>query len=198
MAQVRSALRAYARYEPDPAVVLDQLDALVSALEITELVTCLYGTLSDPDADGTRVLRWSNAGHLPPLLLRAEGSFAVLDDAGSLVIGTPLEIVRPSAEIAIPSGSTVVLFTDGLVEVPGTALDGAVERLAEALVASRASTADALCEVALGTLVPHERRDDIALLAVTNTAVGATAAPHDRSVDPVAARRRAEADSQRR
>lgn len=166
MAQVRSALRAFARREADPALVLDLLDELVTSLEVTELVTVLYGTLSAPRPDGARLLRWSNAGHLPPVVRFGDDRCAVLHDASSLLIGSPITVTRETASMVVPGGATLLLFTDGLVETPGGALDDAIESLAAALSAPGALTADELCEVALTRLQPRERRDDVALLAV--------------------------------
>lgn len=174
MAQVRSALRAFARQEQDPGRVLDLLDDLVTSLEVTELATVFYGSLGAPGSDGSRLLRWCNAGHLPPVLRLGDGSHAVLHDGSSLLIGSPLTVLRETTSRVIPSGATLLLFTDGLVETPGGALDDAIEALAASLSTPGILTADALCEVAVSTLEPRARRDDVALLAVRTL----IAAPH--------------------
>lgn len=172
MAQVRSALRAYARREPDPAVVLNLLDDVVSEMEMAELVTVFYGVLSATDPHGGRVLRWCNAGHLPPLLL-AEGTCKVLHERASLLIGTPVAVVRESSQTILSSGTTLVLFTDGLVEAPGASIDEAMEELATALSSAPSQSANELCDAALALTrgLPQARRDDIALLAVGTRAL---------------------------
>jgi serine phosphatase RsbU (regulator of sigma subunit) len=165
MAQVRSALRAYALEGECPAAALDLLERFVTTLHVTELVTVLYAVLGPAAADGSRQLSWSNAGHLPPLLRQPDGEVQSLTDGASLLIGTGLSVPHLSGTRTLAAGSTLLLFTDGLVEQPGRSLDEAIDALATA-VTSCAGGAEELCDIVLNTAPEASRRDDIAVLAV--------------------------------
>ncbi|MCW2620818.1 MAG: putative sensor protein [Frankiales bacterium] len=167
MAQVRSALRAYAVDGACPADVLDRLDRLVTTFEIAELVTATYGVLAPAAADGSRIWTWSNAGHLPTLLRLPDGATAPIHGGESLLLGTPMTVVREQADCVLPAGSTLLLFTDGLVEVPGGSIDEAVAALCASVQSEPAGTcADDVCARMTSTRAQGPRRDDVAVLAV--------------------------------
>jgi len=124
-------------------------------------------------------LRWTNAGHLPPLLVEPDGTVRELrSGTPELVLGVTSGTRRSDAEVEVPRGSTVVLYTDGLVERRGEHLQESIDRLAgmvaEAVPAAQASaTAPAvldaryLADAVLARATAGEApEDDIALLAV--------------------------------
>jgi hypothetical protein len=167
MAQIRSALRAYALDAPTPALVLDQLDRLVTTFDIAQLATVLYGVLGPATPDGSRQWSWSNAGHPQPLLRRPTGETAPLSGGESLLLGTPVDVERVHATVTLPAGSSLLLFTDGLIEVPGTSLDEAVAELCEVVQTVPAhGTAEQLCAILVTKVAVAQRRDDIAVLTV--------------------------------
>jgi len=168
MSQIRATLRAFAWQGDRPAQVLDQLDRLVNTLGLTPLVTVFYGILEAPASDGGRLFRYANAGHLPPLVKDPQGRVQFLTDGASVVIGAPAVGVRGQAEQLLPAGATLLLYTDGLVEVPGGSLQDALVRLANTVAEDVSGlNADALCEHLLASApVGGLRRDDVALLAV--------------------------------
>jgi serine phosphatase RsbU (regulator of sigma subunit) len=167
MAQVRAALRAYALENDEPAPVLERLAHLVDAFDVTALVTVIYGVLGPPTSDGARQFRWANAGHLPPLVRAAEGEVHELDDGRSKVIGAPGRERRGQGQALLPTGSSLVLYTDGLVERPGTALSDSIEQLRSSLQHLRTGTsADELCEAALVARPMDQTRDDIAMVVI--------------------------------
>ena len=170
MSQIRSALRAYAVDGDSPAQVITRLDRLVDALRLTQLVTVFYGVLDPADDAGSRTLRYSNAGHLPPMLRRAEGHVETVSGGGSAVLGAPITIEHTEGEISVDRGDVLVMFTDGLVEVPGGSLDDGLARLADAVADQTGPDADAICEHVLAGVSGRKLRDDIALLAVRVTA----------------------------
>jgi serine phosphatase RsbU (regulator of sigma subunit) len=170
MAQVRAALRAYAVDGDAPAAVLNRLDHLVDTFDLTQLVTVIYGVLEPAAEDGSRILRYANAGHLPPLILTAGGEVSALTGGASVVIGAPIPIEHAQAEQRLEPGSTLLLFTDGLVEVPGWPLEEAMAQLAIAVAGDGDDAGvEALCERVVATASDRSLRDDIAILAVRIT-----------------------------
>jgi serine phosphatase RsbU (regulator of sigma subunit) len=166
MAQIRAALRAYAIDGRPPAQVITRLSALVETLDLVQLVTVVYGVLEPPGPDGSRVLRYTNAGHLPPLLRHPDGSTEALDGGHTVVIGAPVTAPVGQDERNVLPGSTVVLFTDGLVERPGGSLDAALDRLADSLAGQHLPDAEAICDHILSDVDPDQLRDDVALLVL--------------------------------
>jgi serine phosphatase RsbU (regulator of sigma subunit) len=165
MGQLRSVLRSYAWEGHRPAEVLDRLDRLVQGLGMAQLATCVYGRLEP--VEGGALLRYANAGHLPPVVQRRNGEIQVLDGGKSVLIGAPGTADRSDASAAVARGSTLVLYTDGLVEDRGTDVDEGVARLCS-LVARHDPTfgVDALCDQLLDELLTGPRTDDAAVIAV--------------------------------
>lgn len=166
MAQIRSALRAYAVDGDEPSLVITRLDRLVDALRLTQLVTVFYGVLDAPDADGRRLLRYSNAGHLPPIVRLAGGGTETISGGSSAVLGAPMSIEHSQGTHTVGPGDVIVLFTDGLVEIPGGSLDDGLARLSETIGRPGGGDAEAMCDQVLSGMTPRSLRDDIALLAV--------------------------------
>jgi hypothetical protein len=170
MAQIRAALRAYAVDGDPPASVINRLDSLVDTFELTQLVTVIYGVLGPPAVDGSRLLRWANAGHLPPLLRTPDGRVHTLAGGESVLIGAPIALEHSQSEHWVEPGSTLLFFTDGLVEVPGHPLEEALARVATAVGAGGDDDdVEAMCQRVVDTVSEPSLRDDIALLAVRIT-----------------------------
>ncbi|MGC8833309.1 MAG: PP2C family protein-serine/threonine phosphatase, partial [Armatimonadota bacterium] len=113
---IKHVLRAYARRSESTAETVRQLnDAAISELDPSSFVTLFYGVL---DLD-TGSLRYTNAGHEPPLLLRASKKEAVWLETTSGVVGGTLPSVFTEAETALASGDELLLYTDGLSEARG-------------------------------------------------------------------------------
>lgn len=166
--RLRSALRAYALEGHDPAMVVQQLNRLVwtEAAE-SQMVTLLY-VVVDP-TEG--VARWVNAGHPPPLLVGGNGGPEFLEGGTSVPLGVMPFPNYEEMSAAMAPGSALVLYTDGLVEVPGAHIDDGLSRLAEQ-VRDAPEEPKALCEYLLGTLVPERGApDDVALLTLRNVPI---------------------------
>jgi anti-anti-sigma factor len=160
MGQLRMGLRAYALEEPSPAKVVNRLDRLVGQLLVPEIVTLVYLVL---DLDSGMV-RLANAGHPPPLVVGPGGQTSYLE-AG---LRSPLGCDDPSpveASFRLDAGSTLLLFTDGLVERRGVSIQEGLERL-EVLAADCDQDIEAFCDVILGAMVKGDISDDVALLAI--------------------------------
>lgn len=164
MAQMRAAVRAYTAIDPTPEVVMASLDAMFAQFPTEQLVTLVYAVV-DPARD---LLLVGNAGHPPPVLLRADGTTEQLPPAN----GAPLAIVPQVREqIAVPFhvGDTVVAFTDGLIERRDEDIDAGQARVLHAL--PRLAQGDlslALDAVVVGMRDP-DRDDDVAALAARRT-----------------------------
>ena len=124
MGRVRNALRALALTDPRPAAVLTGLDRLFSATELEEQVTTVTYLVIDPETGEGQA---GNAGH-PPTLLLSPGALPVLDQAEA---GTPLGWASPRRQhsFRLPSGSTAVFYSDGLVENRRRGLDAGLDEL---------------------------------------------------------------------
>ena len=179
MAQIRALLRGYAVDGESPAAVLARLDRVIDELQLTQLVTVFYGLLDPPATDGSRRLVYSNAGHVPPVLRRPDGTAESLGGGASVVMGAPVTADYVESETDLPLGSTLALFTDGLVEVPGGSLTDGLDRVAHTVATLGDGAPDALCDGLLEDLSLRTLRDDIALLVVRVTSGSAGAGQHD-------------------
>ncbi|MBV9097265.1 MAG: serine/threonine-protein phosphatase [Frankiaceae bacterium] len=166
MAQIRASLRAYAIDGAEPVDVITRLDRLVDAFGLTQLVTVVYGVLEPPAPDGSRRLRYTNAGHLAPMLRHPDGRVETLNGGESVVLGAPITVDHTQGETVVADGAVIVMFTDGLVEVPGGSLDDRLRRLSDTIASEPDLGAETLCDRVLAGMSPQTLRDDIALLAV--------------------------------
>ncbi|MGH9103997.1 MAG: SpoIIE family protein phosphatase [Acidimicrobiales bacterium] len=163
MGQLRSMLRSLAIDSDDePAAVLRRLDRLVDHLGITDLTTLIYGRLRR--SPGTaETLEWANAGHPPPLLFLPDGSSMVLDCPVDPPIGISPVTPRESASMEIPGGSTLLLYTDGLVERRDQLPEESLQGLRDHVAPHSRSPLEDLCNHVV-ELAP-EPDDDVALIA---------------------------------
>ncbi len=159
MAQMRSALRAHIAVNPAPETVMNQMDALFTTYDMTQLVTLVYLVLSPTSVS------FVNAGHPPPLILGADGSASALPLAEGPPLGAATNL-RRSRSVSLQPGDTLVAFTDGLVERRTEDIDAGLVRLLEELP----SLGNGALSDALATLVDevrdHSRDDDVAAIAV--------------------------------
>jgi len=183
MSRVQAALRAYAFRNDDPAIVLDRLDRLLETFGADRLVTIFYGVLSAPDTDGNRQLWFANAGHPPPIACHPDGRVEEITGGTSILLGVAAlpEDERASGRIELTAGSTLLLYTDGLIEVPGESMTDSIEQLKQASSNGATATPTELCDQLTGQSTDVQR-DDVAILAVR---LGLPVGDHDAAVsDP--------------
>jgi anti-sigma regulatory factor (Ser/Thr protein kinase) len=108
----------------------------------------------------TGLLHYSNAGHMPAMLARPESGTSLLNDARSVPLAVRRDQPRPQASMLLPFGSTLMLFTDGLVERKHESIDDGIDRAAAALVETMELPLDAVCDVVLRELAPTAGYDD--------------------------------------
>ncbi|MEU6308354.1 SpoIIE family protein phosphatase [Streptomyces chartreusis] len=163
MGQLRSALHSLAMEGAGPAQVLARLDAYLQSIATERFATCLYAVY-DPHRHR---LRYAASGHLPPLLIATDVSYLELPPALPLGLGsTPAD-----HEVAFPPGTSLLLYTDGLVENRALSLDGclaALRQICATLPAAARTDPRQITERALELLnTPDRVDDDTALLAAT-------------------------------
>ncbi|MEU9130927.1 SpoIIE family protein phosphatase [Kitasatospora sp. NPDC048540] len=166
MGQLHSALNAAIRATGRPAEALRTLTRFSSGLE-GALATTAVQTVIDRAA-GTVV--YSCAGHLPPVLVHADGGVDLLDAATDPPLGAwPPSADRSEATVRFGPGATLVLYTDGLVERRGEDIDTGIRRLVDSAARHRAATPDLLADALLDDLFPggdDGADDDTALVVV--------------------------------
>ena len=166
MGQLRNALRAYIADGLPPGEALGRLNRLCLEQTPDEMATCLYAVL-DPVA---ATLDVANAGHYAPFLLDAAGCVQPLEQPVCPPVGAVREAHYGTVRHRLAPGSTLALFTDGLVERRGSPVTEGLQRLA-VLLATSADDLDALCDVILEGLIGAEApADDVALLVVRPSA----------------------------
>ncbi|MFF1274309.1 SpoIIE family protein phosphatase [Streptomyces marokkonensis] len=163
MGQVRTAVRAYTAVGQAPEEVMRSTNRLLLDLGSELFASCLYLRL-DP-AHGRAVM--SRAGHPPPLLRRPDGRVRVLDLAGGPLLGIDGSAAYPSTEVDLSPGSLLVLYTDGLVESPGTDFEDALADLCRRLTELGDLPLDDLADALVRPGADAEGRlDDIAVLLI--------------------------------
>jgi anti-sigma regulatory factor (Ser/Thr protein kinase) len=162
MGQLRTALHAYAIHDHGPGRTLELVDRFVQATPGDAMATAAYAVL-DPV---TGIVNFASAGHLPPLLI-GNGVAKVIEVAPATPLGTFPYGSYQEHELLLDTSQTLVLYTDGLVERPGTSLEASIAKLLETV--GDAETAEEVCQLAMEELVPLEGlRDDVALVAMQN------------------------------
>ncbi|MFF9866704.1 SpoIIE family protein phosphatase [Streptomyces sp. NPDC013953] len=161
MGQLRTAVRAYARLDLPPHEVLQLLDGLAAEIDASQIATCVYA-IHDPN-EGRLV--YASAGHLPILVRDEDGTVRRAEEPTGPPLGTG-GWLHTSGTIALPPGSTAVLYTDGLVERRREDIDEGVAALERALSGATGSP-QVVCDRLLRSLgVTAEHDDDVAVLVL--------------------------------
>ncbi|GGT04091.1 SpoIIE family protein phosphatase [Streptomyces chromofuscus] len=178
MGRIRAAMLALAALDLPPAEVLAHLDDLLARLAAEDFAsktmptaisgaTCLY-IVYDPV---TRRCYAARAGHPPPALVDPSGAVTLLD----IPAGAPLGVGRQTyedVELELDEGSTLVLYTDGLVETRDQDIDHGLERLRGALTQPPGAPLDDLRSAAVGTVPAGEQADDVVVLLARTRSLG--------------------------
>ncbi|MFF8993643.1 SpoIIE family protein phosphatase [Streptomyces sp. NPDC014983] len=195
MGQLRTAVHNFSTpLDLPPDELLSHLDELVALIDQDAIAagdkttvtgaTCLYAVYDSVSGD----CAIASAGHLAPALVHPDGTVEFLDVPSCLPLGIgglPFEC----AELRLPEGSRLVLFTDGLVERRGQDVDTGLRLLRETLTHAGRSPEET-CDAVLDALLPEFQSDDIALLVARTRVLGPThVAEWDVERDPAAVRR---------
>lgn len=164
MGMLRSALSAAVRALHEPARALEVLGLYARSVEGALVTTAAEAVIDNQ----VHRIRYSSAGHLPPVLVHPDGSFGLLDQATDPPLGArPHHVSRPQAELPYTPGDTLVLYTDGLVERRGEDIDVGLRRLTDTLTRHTRLAPERLADMLLARLgVSGGGRDDVALVVV--------------------------------
>ncbi|MGW9437680.1 SpoIIE family protein phosphatase [Streptomyces sp. NPDC055607] len=161
MGQLRSACRALLLQDAGPAQALMALDRFAAGVPGAMCTTAFCGIL-DPD---TGRLTYSSAGHPPGILVQPDGTTRLLEDGRSLPLAVRPGTPRPEGECTISARSTLLLYTDGLVERRRRPLSAGIDQAGEALQDGRNTAVDDLATDVMSRLAPADGYDDdVALL----------------------------------
>jgi len=161
MSQLRTATRTLATLDLAPADLLTRLDQITADLTDAETsATCIYA-VHDP---ATAEWEIASAGHPPPAIARPSHPAAFPDLPSGLPLGTGLaDACYRATRPCLPRHSTLVLYTDGLIEDPAAGISTGMARLARTLTTLSRLPVSQACDTLLATLAPSPA-DDIAIL----------------------------------
>ncbi|MGW6887003.1 PP2C family protein-serine/threonine phosphatase [Streptomyces chartreusis] len=164
MGMLRSALSAVIRAIPSPAQALEVLGLYARSVDGAMAATAVKVLIDTR----SKLIIYSNAGHLPPVLLHSDGTCELLDKATDPPLGArEHHVPRPQAGVGYAPGDTLVLYTDGLIERRDEDIDTGIERLSTALAQDQALSPDLLADALLARLdVADGAPDDIALVII--------------------------------
>jgi serine phosphatase RsbU (regulator of sigma subunit)/anti-sigma regulatory factor (Ser/Thr protein kinase) len=167
MGRLRTALHSYAIESHGPGRTLELVDRFVHSLNEPAMATAAYAVF---DTYSSKV-SYATAGHLPPIVVAGPDT-RMLEVTPAPPLGAFPYGRCPEHELELGSGEILFLYTDGLVERRGVPLNIGIDRLAEAV--GEARTPEEACAQAVAALVPQDGlRDDVAIMALQNTAVPA-------------------------
>ncbi|WP_326701336.1 SpoIIE family protein phosphatase [Streptomyces sp. NBC_01754] len=166
MGQLRNMLRALAYdSEDDPGGVMSRLDKVMQGLTNIELVTAVVARIETPPGQAWR-LHWTNAGHPPPLLAQPNGRVLLLEGGLAPILGVDPGLRRETVSITLPSGSTLLLYTDGLIERPGEDIGRGLTRLRQHAAALAREPLSVFRDELLTRMSDDVQHDDIAVVAL--------------------------------
>ncbi|WP_241691566.1 GAF domain-containing SpoIIE family protein phosphatase [Streptomyces sp. GZWMJZ-114] len=166
MAQLRNMLRALAYdSEAPPSGVMSRLDNVMQGLTDIALVTAVVTRIEASPGKPWR-LHWTNAGHPPPLLAQQDGRVLLLEDGRAPILGVDPGFKRETANIRLPAGSTLLLYTDGLIERPGEDIGRGLTRLRQHAAALAREPLSVFRNELLARMSDVVQHDDIAIVAL--------------------------------
>lgn len=166
MGQLHSMLRGVAvTNSARPARLLRDLDRTLATLRMRTNATVLVARVEGGPGTEQMVLRWSNAGHPPPVLVGRDGRVSVLE-AHDLLLGVDPERPRHDHTLGLQSSATLFLYTDGLVERRGEDIDEGIERLREAVGQVAGLPLATAVDQLMKDLLPTDPDDDVVVLAM--------------------------------
>ncbi|MFE2293750.1 SpoIIE family protein phosphatase [Streptomyces sp. NPDC059452] len=171
MGQLRIVLRAYAAEGHSPATVMARASVFLHELDTDRFATCTYAEVDLT----TGVVQFVRAGHVDPLVRDVDGSCRRMPAEGGLPLGLSAEFGRleyPVGTAELDPGQTMILFTDGLVELPGSDLDEGMQLLTT-LVSNGPQNLQKLADELCDAVDVRGGQDDVALLLLRRRAAQA-------------------------
>jgi serine phosphatase RsbU (regulator of sigma subunit) len=172
-----------------PAELLTAVDGAMTTQGLGILTTGIVARLERLPDSHTWRLRWSNAGHPPPVLVHGDGLISTLETPPDRPLGIGADCSRSETDAVLQPGTTLLFFTDGLVERRGQVIDDGIRLLVTTLADLEPPALrdpETLCDELFARLLPDRPHDDVGLLVVQLTT--GTALPISRPCPPSATR----------
>ncbi|HET9731746.1 MAG TPA: SpoIIE family protein phosphatase [Acidimicrobiales bacterium] len=166
MGQLRNLLRGVAlALTGSPAAVLTRLDEALETLGVHALATTVLAHVAPAgDQNEPHLVVWSNAGHPPPMLIRPDAPPTLLHGPAELLLGFDAAADRSDHHVELGPGTTLVFYSDGLVEHHRQDIDAGLQRLLAAGAEAAHLPLEQLCDALLREVQPANE-DDIVILA---------------------------------
>ncbi|TLF76495.1 SpoIIE family protein phosphatase [Nocardia cyriacigeorgica] len=162
MGQLRTAARALLLRGAGPAQLLAELDTVAARIP-GAMCTTVCAAVLDPVRG---LVRYSNAGHMPPILADVGVTGRMLEGGRAVPLATFDMPRRPEATTPLPPGSTLVLFTDGLVEQRGVDIYDGFDQIADVLAETHERLPREVADAVLSRLRPAGGYDDDVAMVV--------------------------------
>ncbi len=156
MGQLRASARALLLTGAEPARLLEELDAVAELIPDAFCTTVFLAVLDTESGE----FSYSCAGHLPAVLARPGAGHTLISGARSVPLALQRSASRPQASVTLPPGSTLLLYTDGLVERRDVTLDDGIAHLGQTVARGLNLTADDVADAVLAELAPPAGYDD--------------------------------------
>lgn len=171
MGQIRTIVRTLGALDSvGPAAVVRQSEQVMATLQSNILATAVVARLEQTDAErelGLTRLRWSNAGHPPPVVVAPDGGVHLLtSEHTDMMLGVDPAAPRRESQVTLDYDAVVLLYSDGLIERRDQDLDHGLDRLQQTLAELAGRSLDDLCDELLARMLPDDPDDDVALVAV--------------------------------
>ena len=156
MGQLRSSARALLLTGAEPAKLLEELDSVAELIPDAFCTTVFLAVLDTESGE----FFYSCAGHLPAVLAAPRAKPTLLSDARSVPLVVQRKSSRPQSSVVLPPGSTLMLYTDGLVERRDVSLDDGIARVSETVAGGMHLPVDAVADAVLSEMAPPGGYDD--------------------------------------
>jgi serine phosphatase RsbU (regulator of sigma subunit) len=166
MGQLRSAARTLLVEGHGPGRVLAVLDTVAGLTPQARCATVFCAVITPQ----TGTVRYSSAGHPPAILDDPARGHRLLEDAQSVPLAVREAVERPETDTPLPAGSTLLCYTDGLIERRGESLDVGIAAAAGMLQTARGLAPAEVVERLTSGLVDPDHDDDVALLIYRQSA----------------------------
>jgi PAS domain S-box-containing protein len=162
MGQLRASTRALLLTGAEPARLLEQLDSVAEFIPDAFCAT-VFVAIVDMDA---QTLHYSSAGHVPPVFATGSAPPELLTDGHSVPLAVHRNEPRPQAARPLTAGSTLLLYTDGLVERRDRSIDEQIDRVAEVVSETVDLPVESVADEILRRLAPEGGYDDDVAIVV--------------------------------
>jgi PAS domain S-box-containing protein len=156
MGQLRSSARALLLTGAEPARLLEELDSVAELIPDAFCTTVFLAVLDTESGE----FFYSCAGHLPAVLATPHSAPTLISGARSVPLVVQRKSSRPQSSVVLPPGSTLMLYTDGLVERRDMSLDDGIARVSATVASGMNLTVDAVADAVLSEMAPPSGYDD--------------------------------------